>query len=122
VTEDKPAGETEAAETRPNALKNLRHRREYDALLFALIVVAIIGSALALTFASDLGSLFSSRYSESRAVAANAVVVRIAAAFIIIATLGLITFLYAAGSPIFRSAKLSASSGGVYDDRILEAA
>jgi hypothetical protein len=127
VAEDETAEEAESTEARPNAIRNLRHRRENDAFLFALIVVAFIGSALALTFASDLGSLFIDRYYSNpdlrlSDIAAKAVIIRIAAAFVIIATLGLVTYLYAAGSPIFRNAKLTAPSSGAYDERMLEAA
>jgi hypothetical protein len=109
-----------------NAVRKLRKRRENDALILAMIVVAVIGAGLAITFASDLGNLFTeSRYypADQRmdAVAGKAAVIRIISAFITLGVFGLMTFLFASGSPIFRVGGRG-SAAHVYDERMLEAA
>lgn len=104
-----------------NALKADRLRRQNDAFLLSIIVVAIIGAALVLAFASDLASFSSGRYGESRVleIADRTVTIRIVAAFIAIAVLGLVTYLFASGSPILRARTFDTSASNV---RVLEAA
>jgi hypothetical protein len=82
-------------------LRERRIRQQNDALTLALIIVFLVGAILALTFANDLAIQFTSRGWKEN-IPENTTIIRFLAAGTLVMVFGVVTYLYAAGSPIFR--------------------
>lgn len=91
----------------------------------AAIVILIVGATLCILFSSDLGILVTSNYgsenSRSERVRSNSITIKIGSSLLLVAALGMSTFMYATGFSLARMRKAEVATTGGLDINSLAA-